>query len=74
MNTLFRTDLSKISASTVNVPMRKRMMCLNESCMDPYSTIMTSFHERMKDVRLNRYFSPVTDELHTKLTSYVAIS
>ena len=71
MNTLFRTDLSKISASTVNVPVRKRMMCLNESCMDPYSIILTSFHERMKDVRLNRYFSPVTDELHTKLTSYV---
>ena len=72
VNTLFRTDLSKISASTVNVPVRKRMMCLNESCMDPYSIILTSFHERMKDVRLNRYFSPVTDELHTMLTSYVA--
>jgi histidinol-phosphate aminotransferase len=72
VNTLFRSDLSRLKTSTVNVPMRKRMMCLNESCMDPYQEIMQSFHRRMQDVHLNRYFSPTTQELQASLTDYAA--
>ncbi len=66
----FRSDLADKEPSVINVPVRKRMMCLNESCLDPYQAIKEQFLARMDGVRLNRYLSPVTDELHAKLTDY----
>ena len=71
MNTLFRAELADKKPSVVEVPHRKRMMCLNESCMDPYPQIKDHFLKRMKDVHLNRYMAPITDELHRLLTDYV---
>jgi len=71
MNTLFRKDLLDKEPSVVNVPLRKRMMCLNESCMDPYQAIKKEFLKRMENIQLNRYLSPVTHELHQKLADYV---
>ncbi|MDZ4182491.1 MAG: histidinol-phosphate transaminase, partial [Candidatus Cloacimonadaceae bacterium] len=71
MNRLFRTDLSDKEPSVISVPVRKRMMCLNESCLDPYQAIKAQFLKRMEDIRLNRYISPVTGELNEKLAQYV---
>jgi len=71
MKTLFRTDLIDKEPSLVSVPIRKRMMCLNESCLDPYQAIKEQFQARLADIRLNRYLSPVTQELHHKLAAYV---
>lgn len=71
MDTLFRTDLTDKQPSEVNVPIRKRMMCLNESCQDPYQAIQEQFLQRMEQVHLNRYMSPVTGQLHSQLAKYV---
>lgn len=71
MNRLFRTDLADKEPSVVNVPVRRRMMCLNESCLDPFQAIKQQFLARMENIRLNRYMSPVTDELHAKLAEYI---
>jgi len=66
----FRGDLADKVPSLINVPVKRRMMCLNESCLDPYQAIKDKFLARMESVRLNRYLSEVTDELHDKLTEY----
>mgnify|MGYP000918059640 CR=1 FL=1 len=71
MNRLFRTDLADKEPSVVNVPVRRRMMCLNESCLDPYQAIKEKFLARMESIRLNRYMSPVTSELNAKLAEYI---
>ena len=71
MNNYFRKDLSDKEPSVVSVPVRKRMMCLNESCLDPYQAIKDEFLKRMESVRLNRYMSHITGELHQKLADYV---
>ncbi len=71
MNRLFRTDLADKEPSVVSVPIRKRMMCLNESCLDPFQAIRDQFLARMEGIRLNRYISPVTQELNAKLAAYV---
>jgi histidinol-phosphate aminotransferase len=71
MNKLFRTDLADKEPSVVNVPIRKRMMCLNESCLDPFQAIREQFLTRMESIRLNRYISPVTHELNANLAEYV---
>ncbi|HRY83589.1 MAG TPA: histidinol-phosphate transaminase, partial [Candidatus Cloacimonadota bacterium] len=71
MDRLFRTDLKALEPPTVTVPIRERMMCLNESCLDPYQAIKDQFLARMKDVRLNRYLSPLTPELNQKLADYI---
>jgi len=47
------------------------MMCLNESCLDPFQAIKEQFLQRMEGIRLNRYMSPVTGELNEKLAKYV---
>jgi len=70
VNHLFRTDLSGLKASVVNVPVKERMMCLNESCLDPYKAIREDFHKLMTEVRLNRYLSQVSADLDTALTDY----
>lgn len=71
MNRLFRSDLSDKLPSVVEVPVRRRMMCLNESCLDPFQAIREQFLQRMESIRLNRYMSPVTAELNARLAQYV---
>ncbi len=69
---LFRTDLLQAGPpADISVPRKKNMMCLNESVLDPYQTIDEAFHRTMQDIRLNRYFSSVTDELRRLLVDYV---
>ncbi len=70
MPELFRSDLADKAPSLINVPVKRRMMCLNESCLDPYQAIKGKFLERMEDIHLNRYLSPVTKELHSRLADY----
>ncbi len=67
---LFRADLADKVPSLINVPVKRRMMCLNESCLDPYQAIKEKFLARMEGVHLNRYLSDVTEELHSKLADY----
>ena len=67
----FRSDLQDKKPSKISVPVRKRMMCLNESCLNPYQAIMQAFLAKMEKIELNRYLSSVTDELHSALTSYI---
>ncbi|MCB5228520.1 MAG: histidinol-phosphate aminotransferase family protein [Candidatus Cloacimonetes bacterium] len=68
---LFRKDLIDKKPSVVDVPQRKRMMCLNESCMNPFEVVQDDFLKRMQNIQLNRYISPVADELRQKLADYV---
>jgi len=60
----FRNDLVDKKPPVISVPVRQRMMCLNESCLDPFQAIKEQFLQRMEDIRLNRYLSPITAELH----------
>jgi histidinol-phosphate aminotransferase len=55
----------------ISVPKKKNMMCLNESSLDPYSVIDEALHKSLRQVSLNRYFSPVSSELKTDLVEYV---
>ncbi len=71
MNRYFRTDLSDKQPSVIQVPVRRRMMCLNESCLDPYQAIREQFLQRLEQVQLNRYLSPVSQELGQKLAAYI---
>lgn len=69
---LFRKDLLQAGPpADISVPRKKNMMCLNESVLDPYQAIDEAFHQTMQEVRLNRYFSSVTDELKRLLVDYV---
>ncbi|HOZ01296.1 MAG TPA: histidinol-phosphate transaminase [Candidatus Syntrophosphaera sp.] len=70
MRGFFRSDLADKEPSVINVPVRQRMMCLNESCLDPYQAIKEKFLARMENVRLNRYLSPLTEELRQRLSEY----
>ncbi|HOH47431.1 MAG TPA: histidinol-phosphate transaminase [Candidatus Cloacimonadota bacterium] len=70
MNRYFRTDLTNKKPAIITVPQRRRMMCLNESCLDPYQAIKEQFLKRMEQTHLNRYLSPQTAELRAKLAEY----
>lgn len=74
MSVYFRSDLAAKRPSLIDVPQKRRMMCLNESCLDPYQAIKDKFLKRMQDVHLNRYLSPITEELHALLTDYAGHS
>jgi len=67
----FRSDLKDKKPSKINVPIKKRMMCLNESCLNPYQVIKQQFLAKMEEIQLNRYLSSVTNDLQTALTSYI---
>jgi len=67
----FRNDLVDKKPSKINVPIKKRMMCLNESSLNPYSAIRDHFLAKMEEVQLNRYLSSITNDLHLALTSYI---
>lgn len=70
---MFRSDLVNAAPpSDIHVPIKKNMMCLNESVLDPYQAISDAFHQVMQDVHLNRYFSNTTPELETMLSDYIA--
>ena len=56
----FRSDLADKQPSQINVPVKRRMMCLNESCLDPFQAVKDSFIARMERIHLNRYLSPVS--------------
>lgn len=71
MSRYFRTDLDDKKPSEISIPIRQRMMSLNESCLDPYQAIREQFLKRMEQIRLNRYLSPVTTELNRKLADYI---
>ncbi len=43
----FRSDLADKHPSQINVPVKRSMMCLNESCLDPYQAIRDRFLARM---------------------------
>ncbi len=73
MNVYFRSDLQSKSPSVVSVEHKRRMMCLNENCLDPYQAIKKSFLERLESVSLNRYHNPVTEELRAKLAAYAEV-
>lgn len=70
MNKYFRADLSDKKPAIITVPQRKRMMCLNESYLDPFEAIKEQYLERMKHTHINRYLSPISDELRSKLAAY----
>ena len=46
----FRSDLQDKKPSKISVPVRKRMMCLNESCLNPYQAIMQAFLTKMDKI------------------------
>lgn len=69
---LFRNDLLNAGPpADISVPRKKHMMCLNESSLDPYQAVDEAFHQNLRQVSLNRYFSPVTSELKRSLVEYV---
>ncbi|MCD4829116.1 MAG: histidinol-phosphate aminotransferase family protein [Candidatus Cloacimonetes bacterium] len=67
----FRSDLKDRKVAHITVPLKRRMMCLNESVLDPYQSVREAFLLRMDQVHLNRYFSEVSVELAQELADYV---
>lgn len=70
---LFRKDLQALQAPRISVPKAERMMCLNESCLNPYPVIEQSFREILKFTGQNRYQSEVSDLLQTELAGYAGL-
>lgn len=70
----FRTDLEAKSAPHVDVPQAHRMMCLNESCLDPYPRISASFMKMLERTGVNHYMSPITKELYHELATYCGVA
>ena len=70
---LFRKNLEAQKAVNINVPRKRRMMCLNESTLDPFEAIKDKIIDKMKDVHLNRYFNDVTGQLYAKLAEYAEV-
>lgn len=68
---LFRSDLKNQKLPVVDVPLKKHMMCLNESVHDPFRLLLDKFLEKMEEVHINRYFSGVTSQLEKTLAEYV---
>ncbi|MCF7913020.1 MAG: histidinol-phosphate aminotransferase family protein [Candidatus Cloacimonetes bacterium] len=67
---LFRRDLKNKHQVEINVPHLKYMMCLNESCLNPYQKVQAEFLEIMKHINLNRYHSSITAELYQEIACY----
>lgn len=70
----FRSDLIDKNAVNVNVPHCSKMMCLNESSLDPYSTLNDQFQKLMQDIHINRYYSDITPILLNELAEYAQVS
>lgn len=69
----FRKNLEFKKAVNIDVPKKKRMMCLNESTLDPFAAIQDKIIEKMKSVHLNRYFNDVTNQLYMQLADYAGV-
>ena len=63
----FRSDLKLKKTVNINVPFKKRMMCLNESNLNPFEHLQDDFIEQLRSVPLNRYFNDVTTDLKNEL-------
>jgi len=68
---IFRKDLSSKPEIKITVPVKKYMMCLNESSINPLDILSDKIIEKLKQVELNRYISDITQELKNKLAEYV---
>jgi len=69
----FRSDLKDKKTVTINVPFRKRMMCLNESTLNPFRHLRNEFIKDLENVPLNRYFNCITDKLKSALSAYAGV-
>ena len=67
----FRNDLQEKPEIKLAVPVRKYMMCLNESSLNPLDILNEQIAETMQKVKLNKYVSEVTPILLAKLAEYV---
>jgi len=66
----FRSDLKKKKPVNIDVPHKKRMMCLNESSLNPFSVLRNEFINSLENVPLNRYFNEITKSFRKKLSEY----
>lgn len=73
MTYLFRKDLQNRPLPVMNVARRDLMLCLNESPLDPFTTVHPAFLKRMEDIHLNRYFSDITTQLQDELAAYAQV-
>ena len=68
---IFRGDLNTKPEIKVAVSVRKHMMSLNESNMNPIESLSEKLLEAFSQVQLNRYVSDVTVRLRKGLSDYV---
>ena len=68
---IFRKDLTNKPEIKIAVPIKKHMMCLNESSLNPLEILSDKISKKLKSVELNRYISNITQELTTNLTHYI---
>lgn len=70
---LFRKDLEQLKAPEISVPKAERMMCLNESCVNPLEIVSADFEEIMQRAPQNRYQADVSGELRQALADYAGV-
>jgi len=68
---IFREDLSEKPEIKVSVPIKKYMMCLNESELNPMQTLAEELQLAISKTPLNRYIHTVTAELKAELATYI---
>jgi len=68
---IFREDLSVRPEIKVTVPIKKYMMCLNESELNPLQALSEELHLAIISTPLNRYIHTVTAELKAELAAYI---
>ena len=68
---LFRDDLLNKPEIKVAVPIRKNMMCLNESSFNPMDVLSDQIIHSLNRIKINSYTSTVTQELKQALADYV---
>ena len=68
---IFRKDLDNKPEIRVAVPVKKYMMSLNESSLNPIEALSSKLAETFSNVQLNRYVSSVTPDLKRSLAEYV---
>lgn len=73
MKYIFREDLFTQKAPKISVPIARRMMCLNESCMDPVPLVKDSFSRILQQTSINRYCSDISSELQRELAAYCGV-
>jgi len=68
---IFREDLSARPEIKVTVSVKKHMMCLNESELNPLQALWQELQLAISNTPLNRYIHTVTAELKAELAAYV---